>query len=123
MSTLLEPADLDGGRKTVKIAWIERGLNAMDVVTSDGKRIEIDGRIMGALTPMLGADMSKWTGRELFVEADATLRGGLHVTVKPEERPRSTHHGLAFVDPDARARAAGLPGYEKGGWINSSFNK
>jgi hypothetical protein len=119
LSKFLEPADLDGGRKTVKIAWVERGLNAMDVVTSDGKRIEIDGRLMGTLTPMLGTDMSKWTGRELVVEADASLRGGLHATAKPEERPRSSHSGVVVIDPDERAKASG----RISNWINSSFNK
>jgi hypothetical protein len=89
----------------------------MDVVTSDGKRIEIDGRLMGMLTPMLGMDLTKWSGRELYVEADATLRGGLDVTVKPDERPRSNHPGVVVVDPDARAKAAG----RISGWINGAF--
>jgi hypothetical protein len=115
MSKFLEAADLDGGRRTYRIAWVERGLNAMDVVTSDGKRIEIDGRLMGMLTPMLGADMSKWSGRELVVEADSSVRGGLHAHAKPEERPRSSHPGIAIVDPDVRA-ASRFPN-----WINSSI--
>ena len=116
MSKFLEPADLDGGRKTVKIAWVERGMNAMDVITADGKRIEIDGRLMGTLAPMLGMDMSKWSGRELVVSADATLRGGLDITAKPEERPRSNHPGIVIIDPDARAKAARLPN-----WINNAI--
>ena len=116
MSKFLEPADLDGGRKTVKIAWVERGMNAMDVITADGKRIEIYGRLMGTLAPMLGMDMSKWSGRELVVSADATLRGGLDITAKPEERPRSNHPGIVVIDPDARAKAARLPN-----WINNAI--
>jgi hypothetical protein len=116
LSKFLEAVDLDGGPKTVKIALVERGMNAMDVVTSDGKRIEIDGRLMGTLTPMLGHDLTKWSGRESVIEADATVRGGLHITARPEERPRSSHPGVVVIDPDARAKAARLPN-----WVNSAI--
>ncbi len=119
LSKFLEAADLDGGRRTYRIAWVERGLNCMDVITSCGKRVEIDGRLMGLLSPMLGADMSKWSGRDLVVEADFSVRGGLHAHAKPEARPSSSHPGVVVIDPDARAKAAG----RISNWINSSINK
>ena len=95
----------------------------MEVVTADGRRLEIDGRAMGVLTPMLGHDFTRWGGREIVVSIDGKVPGGLDFNAKPEERPRSIHHGVSFPDPDARARAARLPGYEPNGWLSPAFNK
>jgi hypothetical protein len=119
MSRLIEPADLDGGRQTVKIKSVERGAREMEVVTTDGRRLEIDGRAVGTLTPMLGRDFARWAGRELVVSIDGTVRGGLDMTAKPEERPRSNHPGVVIIDPDARAKVAG----RISNWLSASFNK
>ena len=123
LSKHITPADLDGGRQTVKIKSVERGFRAMEAVTTGGRRLEIDGRALGVLTRTLGHDLARWAGRELVVSIDGTVPGGLDFNAKPEERPRSNHPGVAFIDPDARARAARLPGYEANGWLAPAFNK